>query len=57
MIPLKGHNGKYYKKWHEWESTFPNKRIWNDFPNTGNGHPTLLQHQHIGESIIHHLKK
>jgi hypothetical protein len=57
MIPLKGHNGNYYKKWHEWESTFPNKRIWDDLPNTRNGHPTLLQHQYIGESITEYFKK
>ena len=57
IIPLKGWDGTHYKKWAEWESTFPSKRIWNDFPNTRNGHPTLLQHQYIGESITEYLKK
>lgn len=57
LIPLKGYDGKYYKKWSEWEHTFPYSRIQYEFPNTENGHPTLIQHQYIAESLIEHIKK
>ena len=56
IIPLKGYDGKYYTKWYNWENTFPYKRIVNEFPNSQNGHPTLIQHQYIAESIIEFLK-
>jgi hypothetical protein len=56
LLPLKGWDGKYYKKWWEWESTFKHTRIYDEFPRTENGHPTLLQHQYIAESIIETLK-
>lgn len=57
LIPLKGYDGKYYKKWSEWEHTFPYSRIQYEFPNTENGHPTLIQHQYIAQSLIEHIKK
>ena len=57
IIPLKGWDGNWYYKWKEWETTFPYKRILNEFPITENGHPTLLQHQYIAESIIHAMEK
>jgi len=56
LIKLKGFDGNYYKKWKDWENTFPHKRIENEFPNTKNGHSTLLQHQYIADSIIEHMK-
>jgi hypothetical protein len=56
LIKLKGFDGNYYKKWKDWENTFPHRRIENEFPNTNNGHPTLLQHQYIADSIIEYIK-
>lgn len=56
IIPLLGFDGNYYKKWKEWENTFPHRRIENEFPNTKNGHPTLLQHQYLADSIIEYMK-
>ena len=56
LVPLKGFDGKYYKKYAEWESTFPQLRIQNDFPKTENEHPTLLQHKYLSESIIEQLQ-
>jgi hypothetical protein len=56
LIKLKGFDGNYYKKWKDWEKTFPHRRIENEFPNTKNGHPTLLQHQYIADSIIEYMK-
>lgn len=57
LIPLKGYDGRWYKLYKEWELTFPFKRIMTEFPNTVNGHPTLIQHQYLAESIITALKK
>lgn len=57
LISLKGFDNNWYYKWKEWEKTFPYKRIENQFPNTKNGHPTLIQHQYIAESIIHAMEK
>jgi hypothetical protein len=57
LIPLKGYDGKYYKQWSEWENTFPYSRIQYEFPNTENGHPTLIQHQYLAESIIEQIEK
>jgi hypothetical protein len=56
LIRLKGFDGNYYKKWKDWETTFPHRRIQNEFPNTKNGHTTLLQHQYIADSIIEYIK-
>lgn len=56
LIKLKGFDGNYYKKWKDWENTFPHRRIENEFPNTKNSHPTLLQHQYIADSIIEYMK-
>jgi len=55
LIPLEGYNGKSYIKYSEWENTFPYTRIRDEFPNTFNGHPTLIQHQYIAKSIIKYL--
>lgn len=57
LIPLKGYDGRWYKLYKEWELTFPYKRIMTEFPNTVNGHPTLIQHQYLAESIITALEK
>lgn len=55
LISLKGFDGNYYTNWNKWENTFPYKRIVNEFPKTQNGHPTLIQHRYIAESIIEKL--
>jgi len=52
MIPLKGYDGNFYKDYSQWEETFLFKRIDKEFPLTKNGHPTLIQHQYLAESII-----
>jgi len=57
LIPLLGHDGIYYKKYSQWEKTFPFHRISNEFPNSDNDHPTLLQHQYLSKSIIEFLEK
>lgn len=56
LIPLKGYNNKWYKDYNKWEHTFPYFRIQDEFPNTQNGHPTLLQHKYIAKSIMEALK-
>lgn len=56
LISLKGYDGKYYKNYSDWEKTFPYKRIGNQFPQTTNMHPTLLQHKYLSESIIEKLQ-
>lgn len=55
MIPLLGFDNNYYTNYLDWETTFPHTRIVNEFPNTKNGHSTLLQHQYIAKSIITHI--
>jgi len=55
LIPLEGYDGRLYTKYTEWENTFPFKRIVDEFPDTFNGHPTLIQHKYISKSIIKHL--
>ena len=57
MIPLLGYDNKYYTKYLDWESTFPYKRIVDEFPNTFNGHPTLIQNQYLAKSIIKHIER
>lgn len=56
LIPLEGFDGKSYKYYEDWENTFPHKRIMNEFPNTNNGHPTLLQHKYLAKSVYSALK-
>ena len=55
MIPLLGVDGNYYTNYLDWETTFPHTRIIDEFPETFNGHPTILQHQYLAKSIINHL--
>lgn len=57
LIPLKGYDGKWYKKYSEWEQTFPYPRIMNQYPNTVNGHPTPIQHEYLAKSIVTALEK
>jgi hypothetical protein len=52
LVPLIGTDGKFYKKWSDWESTFKYRSIIEEFKNTGNGHPTFEQHKYLAESII-----
>ena len=55
LISLEGYNGKSYTRYTDWEKTFPFTRIVDEFPDTLNGHPTLMQHKYIAKSIIKHL--
>jgi len=55
MIPLLGVDGNYYTNYLDWETTFPHTRIIDEFPETFNGHPTILQHQYLAKSIITHI--
>lgn len=57
LIRLKGDDGKYYKKWIDWEKTIKNRLVKDDFPKTKNHHPSLHSHKLIGESIIDFLNK
>lgn len=58
LIPLKmwGSNDTTLK-YSEFENSFLYPRIQYEFPKTDNGHPTLVQHQHIAESIINQIEK
>lgn len=56
-IPLIGKDGKKYKTWTDWENSFQFKNIGLQFTKTGNGHPTLEQHQYLAKSIIEFLEK
>ena len=55
MIPLLGFDNNYYTNYLDWETTFPYKRIVDEFPTTLNFHSTILQHQYLAKSIINHL--
>jgi len=57
IIELIGYDNNLYKDYTEWEKTFPHISISEEFVNTGNYHPTFLQHQYISKSIINHLEK
>jgi len=56
FIPLIGKDNKKYFKWADWLNTFENKAIKEEFPKTGNGHPTLEMHQYLAKSIISHFQ-
>jgi len=57
LIPLLGYDETEYLKYEIWETTFPHHRIAEEFRETNNFHPTLLQHQHIAKSVINYLEK
>lgn len=57
LLPLKGYDGNWYKNYKEWELTFPHQRISHEFLGSCNGHPTLLQHQYLAESVIAAMKR
>ena len=58
MIPLYGYTDKpVTQNYSIFEKSFPNTRIQNEFPKTQNGHPTLIQHQHIAKSVIREIEK
>ena len=57
LISLIGYDNESYLKYSEWEQTFPSVRLSDDFPETQNQHPTLIQHQYLAKSIIEHLEK
>lgn len=56
LIPLVGKTNRRYTKWEDWVQTFESKLISDDFPITGNGHPTLEMHEYLAKSIILKLK-
>ena len=57
LIPLKSDDDKYYKRWTSWEKNLKNAVIFDDFPKTGNRHPSLHAHKKISESVIEFLNK
>jgi hypothetical protein len=57
LIYLKSYNGNLTQQWNEFENSFSHKRIHDEFPETENGHPTLIQHQYIANSIIDTMEK
>lgn len=57
FIPLIGYNNKKYKKWKDWNITFDAKTIMDDFPNTHNAHPSLIQHEYLAKSIIESINE
>jgi hypothetical protein len=57
LIFLKSYDGKLTQNYNEFENSFSYKRIENEFSKTHNGHPTLIQHQYIAESIIETIEK
>jgi hypothetical protein len=57
LIYLKSYDGILTQKWDEFENSFPHQRIHHEFQKTENGHPTLMQHQYIAESIIDTIEK
>lgn len=57
LIPLKKWNSlELTENYNNFENSFPYKRIVDEFPKTHNGHPTLIQHQYIAESIINQIE-
>jgi hypothetical protein len=52
LIYLKSYDGNLTQKWDKFENSFPHQRIEQEFPKTKNGHPTLIQHKYIADSII-----
>jgi hypothetical protein len=56
-IPLIGEDDRKYQIWTKWENSFEFKNISQQFVKTGNGHPTLKQHQHLAKSIIQFLEE
>jgi hypothetical protein len=57
LIYLKSYDGNLTQNWNEFENSFPHQRIQHEFKKTENGHPTLMQHQYIAESIIDTIEK
>lgn len=57
MIFLKKYNSSdFTQSYFEFENSFTHTRIHDEFPKTHNGHPTLIQHQYIAESIINQIE-
>ena len=55
LIPLIGKTDREYQTWYDWTQTFDTKLISEDFPKTGNGHPTLERHEYLGKSVYKHF--
>jgi hypothetical protein len=57
LIPLKKWNSlELTQKYSTFEKSFQHTRIQNEFPKSENGHPTLIQHQYIANSIINQIE-
>lgn len=57
FIPLIGYDNQKYKRWRDWNITFDEKTIMDDFPNTHNAHPSLIQHKYLAKSVIESLSE
>jgi hypothetical protein len=57
LIYLKSNDGVLTQSYEQFEKSFLHSRIQQEFPKTGNGHPTLTHHKYIAESIIDTLEK
>lgn len=56
LIPLIGKTNRPYRSWYDWTQTFETKLISEDFPKTGNGHPTLEMHEYLSKSILEYFQ-
>jgi hypothetical protein len=57
IIPLEGENGRKYKNYSDFKKSFKYESIMQEFAESNNGHPTLLQHKLIAKSIIQYIEK
>jgi hypothetical protein len=57
LIFLKSNDGVLTQSYEQFENSFVHTRIQHEFPKTDNGHPTLIQHKYIAESIIDTIEK
>ena len=57
IIPLEGENGRKYKNYSDFKKSFKYESIMQQFVESNNGHPTLLQHKLIAKSIIEYIEK
>jgi hypothetical protein len=57
LIYLKSNDGVLTQSYEQFEKSFLHSRIQHEFPKTKNGHPTLIQHKYIADSIIDTIEK
>jgi hypothetical protein len=57
LVKLKDNEGNYHTNWIDFQETFGKwGSIHRMFPKTRNGHPTLVVHQKVAESLIENLE-